>query len=440
MNDVRRIVYVSRQMTGESLRSAKAIRKLHDVELLGICEELPDSARSEVFIDLIRISHADEPDLIVAAAQQLAERRGPLQQLVTAQEPLLDAVAQANEQVKLQGMSLATVRGTLNKALFRQTLNQAGIKTAQHKIVTAKQDATMFASETGFPIVLKPLSGSGALGTWCVRNAQQLASALDLFQATSDKALLAEQYIVGREVAIDTITIANEPQFYSVCYYDPPILEALELSQTQWTCVMPRTIKEACDQEVIESGLAAIRALRVGNAMTHMEALLPESGHAVFIDATLRPAGARIGPMLGFAYDIDPHFAWARAVIDGAFDGPWERKYAVGTIFLRGQGAGVIEDVSGLEILKQEMGEVIVDARLPLLGAAKAPSYTGDGYITARHPETRVVKQILRSIAETVRITYSQSEEPDSRSTSQIRFFDPQMTKPAWEDDSLPTL
>ncbi len=47
--------------------------------------------------------------------------------------------------------------------------------------------------------------------------------------------------------------------------------------------------------------------------------------------------------MLGFAYDIDPYRAWARVAVDGRFDGPWERKYAVGTIFLRGSGAGVVK-------------------------------------------------------------------------------------------------
>ena len=441
---IRRIVYVSRQMTGESLRSAKAIQRLPDVELFGICEQEPDSACAKVFADLICVTKADDPVQLVAAAEVLAGRQRPLSQLVTAQEPLLDAVAQANEELKLQAMGLATVRRTLNKARFRQTVTEAGIKTPQHKIVTSKQDALTFAGELGFPIVLKPLSGSGALGTWCVRNAQQFESALDLFQPTSEKVLLVEQHVAGRELAIDTITIHNEPQFYSVCCYRPSILEALEHSHVQWTCIMPRSISEACDQQVIQNGLAAIRALRVGNAMTHMEALLPEDGDPVFIDATLRPAGARIGPMLAFAYDIDPHFAWARAVIDGAFDGPWERKYAVGTIFLRGTGAGVIERVSGLDVVKEKLGELIVDARLPLLQAAKAASYTGDGYITLRHPETRVVEQTLRSIAETVHITYSETEfakqNANDQWSPQIRFFDQQMTKPAWEDDSLPTL
>lgn len=435
---MRRIVYVSRQMTGESLRSAKVIKRLSEVELFGICEQSPDSARAENFADLIGVSDADKPDQLIAAAGVLAKRHGALYQLVTAQEPLLDSVAQANEALNLRGMSLATVRGTLNKARFRQTLNQAGIRTAQHRIVTAKEDARTFAGELGFPIVLKTVSGSGGLTTWRVRDAEQLEPALDLLGPTSENVLLAEQNIPGREIAIDTITIGNEPQFYSACFYRPSILEALENPQIQWTCVMPRGISEACSEETIDKSLAAVRALRVGNAMTHMEMLLPEDGNPVFIDATLRPAGARIGPMLGFCYDMDPHLAWARAVIDGCFDGPWERKYAVGTIFLRGKGAGVIEHVAGVDVVKQSMGELIVEARLPLLQAAKARSYTGDGYITVRDPDTRIVEQALRSIAETVCITYS---EPDADvSKPNIQFFNQQMTKPAWEDDSLPAL
>jgi D-alanine-D-alanine ligase-like ATP-grasp enzyme len=434
--EIRRVVYVSRQMTGESLRSAKAINKLRNVQLFGICEHTPDMARAQNFVDVIGVTNTEKPDQLVAAAHVLAQKHGPLYQFVTAQETLLESVAEANQALALRGMSPATVRGTLNKACFRQTLNQAGIKTAEFRLVTAQSDAQRFAGELGFPIVLKVLNGSGGLGTWCVRSSEQLHAALDLLQPTSTNVLLAEQYVDGPEIAIDTITIQNEPQFYSVCSYGPPILEALENPETQWTCIMPRDISEVCDPHVIGKALTAVRALEVGNAMTHMEALLREDGDPVFIDATLRPAGARIGPMLGFAYDIDTHLAWTRAVIDGAFDGPWARKYAVGTIFLRGKGSGSIEHVEGLEIVKQMVPDLIVDARLPLLNAAKAASYTGDGYITVRHSETRVVEQALRSIAETISITYSESEQ---RSQQQIRVFDQQMTKPAWEDDSRPT-
>lgn len=442
----RRIVYVSRQMTGESLRSAQAIRKLDGVQLFGICELSPGAGRAENFADLVCVSRTHDANQLIAAARILQDRHGPLHQLLTAQETLLEPVAEAGEALELQGMSVATVRRTLNKSCFKQTLEQAGIRTARHQLVTHEEDARRFAKELGFPVVLKPLSGSGGLATWCIRSADQLELALRLMQPSSEKVVLAEQYVVGREVSIDTITIANEPRFYSVCYYRPSILEALENPEIQWTCIMPRDISEAPYREVIEKGLEAVRALQVGSAMTHMEALLPEDCNPVFIDATLRPAGARIGPMLAFSYDLDPHLAWARAVVDGCFDGPWERKYAVGTVFFRGRGNGRVEHVAGLEAVQQHVGRLIVESHLPLVGSQKAATYTGDGYITVRHPQTQIVEEALRFIAATVCITYSESDKPelskanlDEQWSHQIRYFDEQLNKPAWEDDSLTT-
>ena len=143
--------------------------------------------------------------------------------------------------------------------------------------------------------------------------------------------------------------------------------------------------------------------------MTHMEGFLVEGGIR-FTDATLRPAGARIAPMLAYAYDIDPYFAWARVAVDGCFDGPWERKYAAGTIFLRGQGLGAVESVQGLESIGSQIGDSVVDCRLPRVGAAKSMTYTGDGYITVRHRETSAVEETLDFIARTIRITYSEPE------------------------------
>jgi hypothetical protein len=184
--------------------------------------------------------------------------------------------------------------------------------------------------------------------------------------------------------------------------------------------------------DFIAQGLAAVRALSVGNSFTHMEGFLDDKGRLLgFTDATLRPAGARIGPMLGGCYDIDPYRAWARCVVDGCFDGPFERKYAVGTIFLRGIGSGVIEKVDGLEKVNGELGDLIVDARWPNTGARKSDTYTGDGYITLRHPDTGQVRDALESIRNTIKITYSESE---TNLQWKDRFQNyQQLNRPAWE-------
>jgi len=149
--------------------------------------------------------------------------------------------------------------------------------------------------------------------------------------------------------------------------------------------------------------------------------------------------------MLAFAYDINPYFAWARVAVDGCFDGPWQRKYAVGTVFLRGTGAGRVEHVEGVESVSRQVGPLLVESRLPRVGATKSATYTGDGYITVRHPDTGVVEEALGWIAQTVQITYTQPEfnlppALGGQWSQRLRYFDKQLNKPAWDDDSLPSL
>ena len=442
---LRRVVYACRRPTGENLRSARAIGTLDSVRLLGICEQPPHADGAAAFADLVRVADSHDDGQLVAAARLLSEGHGPLHQIVTAQETLLEPVARANEALGLQGLSVAAVRRALDKSRLKETLAGAGINAPRDRLIASRADARRFADDIGFPIVLKPLGGSGGLATWRIRGADDLELALDLMQPALENRYLAESYLSGEELCIDTITIANEPRFYSICRYQPSILEALENPQVQWSCVMPRDIGNDRLRAFTEQGLRAVRALKVGSAVTHMEGFLLEAGGVGFTDVTLRPAGARIGPMLGFAYDIDSHFAWARAAVDGCFDGPWERQYAVGTCFLRGTGSGLVEQVNGIEMVMASVGEIVVDARLPRVGATKSATYTGDGYITIRHPETVVVEDALRLIAHTVEITYSQPEQPAAPGTSlrarwshQIQYVDKQLSRPAWEDDSPP--
>lgn len=443
----RRIVFVSRNMSGESMRHARAIKGLAEVCLLGVAEHPPDDCLEQIFENIVCVREAHDPNQLIAAARDLAKKHGSLDQMVTTQEPLLESVAHAGEALGLQGMNVATVRRALDKSRLKQVLEHAGIETARSEVLTNSEDAERFASEVSFPIVLKPLGGSGGLATWRIRDLEQLAFALELLRPSSKNPVLAEEHLQGQELCLDTITIANEPRFHSICYYRPPILAALEDPRIQWSCVMPRDIGGEPYTDFIEQGLTAVRSLSVGNAVTHMEGFLLDGGGLRFTDATLRPAGARIGPMLGYACDIDAYRAWARAAVDGCFDGPWERKYAVGTIFLRGRGGGSVKEVSDLEDVGKQIGASMIDSRLPRVGAAKSATYTGDGYITVRHPETQRVEEALDFISQTVRIAYSDPESPTPSAEAvseqwkqRLQYFDKQLYKPAWENDPLPAI
>lgn len=433
-DDVRRIVFVARSFTGESRRSALAITKLENVCLLGICEQ--PSASEDIFVEVVHVADTHDSNQLIEAARLLQQKHGALQHIVTTQETLLEPVAQTVAALEICGMSVATVRRALDKSLLKATFAEASIGTARNQVLTSEVQARRFVDELGFPIVLKPLNGSGGLATWTIGDERQLALALELTQPSQARPVLAEEYLRGEELCIDTITIANEPRFYSICCYRPSILEAVEDPTIQWRCVMPRDISGNRYRKFIDQGLQAVRALSVGDAMTHMEGFLLDDGRTCFIDATLRPAGARIAPMLAFAYDIDPYLAWARVMLDGCFDGPWERKFAVGTVFLRGTGSGKIASIEEVEVVANGLGEMLMDLRAPVVGAGKADSYTGDGYVTVRHPETEAVENALDFIARTIRITYSDRESAsldNLRDDWTKRLQYKQLYKPAWE-------
>lgn len=436
MSSSRRIVFVARSFAGESLRSARAITQLDNIELFGICDQ--HLATDDLFREVICVTDTHNPHQLIDAAKQLQQKHGSLHRIVTTYETLLEPVAKTTEALGLEGMSVATVQRALNKSNLITTLREAGIGTARSRVCADEAQARRFAQSLGYPIVVKPLNGSGGLATWAIGNDAELNLALELTEPSPARPLLVEECLHGHELSIDTITIANEPRFYSICCYTPTILQAIQNPAIQWTCVMPRDISTAFYQPLIAQGLDAVRALSVGNAMTHMEAFVLADGRVCFTDATLRPAGARIAPMLAYAYDIDPYFAWARATLDGCFDGPWNRKYAVGTIFLHGgAGSGTVRSVQGLESVQRKLGDALVDVCMPLRGGPKASTYTGDGYITVRHPKTIVVEEALDFIAQTTRIGYSNSEasatlrDKWSKRLQYDRFY-----KPAWEIDS----
>src|SRR5690606_32591692 len=106
--------------------------------------------------------------------------------------------------------------------------------------------------------------------------------------------------------------------------------EVVESPWIQWVVIAPREIDgpELADAHAL--GVAAIRALGLENGMTHMEWFRREDGSLAIGEIAARPPGANIARITGLAYDTSMYRAWARAVVDGAFDGPWERRYATG--------------------------------------------------------------------------------------------------------------
>ena len=140
--------------------------------------------------------------------------------------------------------------------------------------------------------------------------------------------------------------------------------------------------------------------------MTHMEWFERSDGSLAIGEIAARPPGPQLCQMTGLVNDIDIYRSWARAVVDGELDAPWERKYAAGCAFVRGVGKGRVARVRGVRELHEAIGPWLVEAKLPTIGAMKSDSYEGEGYVVVRHESTAKVKEMIKTIIETMKIQY----------------------------------
>jgi phosphoribosylaminoimidazole carboxylase (NCAIR synthetase) len=225
--------------------------------------------------------------------------------------------------------------------------------------------------------------------------------------ASAEQPVLAEEFLQGREFSFETLTLGGRVRAHSISHYLPSCLEVLENDWMQWTCLLPKDIDGPEYEDATKMGIRAVEALGLEDGMTHMEWFQRPDGRLVIGEIAQRPPGANISRMTGLVHGIDAYRAWARAVVDGELDAPWKRQRAVGCAYLRGIGRGRVSQVSGIHTIQQRIGQFVAEAHLPVLGAPKSDSYEGDGYVVVQHPKTDAVRQMLKDIVETVRVSYA---------------------------------
>jgi biotin carboxylase len=380
--------------------------KLTDVSLAVITTEPADRLSPELKEHVDghwRVDDALDPQQLVAAVRGLSQQVGPVERLVGALEQLQVPMAYAREQLGLDGMNVETALNVRDKSRMKTVLRAAGVPCARHQLVSDASEAYAFAEGVGFPLVAKPPAGAGAQATYRLDDLTALRGWLKAIPPHADAPGLLEEFLVGEEHTFDSVTVGGETVFSSIADYQPTPLEVLRQPWIQWTVLLPRELDDPRYDGIWEVGPAALRALGVRDALTHMEWFRRPDGSVAVSEVAARPPGAQISSMLGYVHDVDFYRVWAELVILGSFEVP-QRQYAAGTAYLRGQGRGRVRAVHGVDELQSEIGHLVVESRLPELGQPASSSYEGEGYVIVRDRNTEVVRDALQLIINRIRV------------------------------------
>ena len=404
---MRNVVFAAPFPLETTLRFARAAARLDGVRLLGLVQEPPRGDDARLFADVVTVGDGLDTDQLIAGARALERRHGKLHRVLGILEPLQVQLAQVRAALGVPGTTPHTAELFRDKARMKDELRRHGLPCARHKLIRTWGDAEAFVAAVGLPLVLKPPAGMGCKSTWRIGSTDELRAALRALHASPERPALAEEFLRGREYSFETITIGGEVRFQSCSRYYPTPLEVMETPWIQWVVVLPRDIDGPEFADARALGVKAIAALGLDTGFTHMEWFRRDDGSLAIGEIAARPPGAHIVLANGYAHDADLYRAWARAVIDDAFDGPWQRKYAVGVAYLRGVGRGRVVAVRGVEKANALCGHMAVESRLPKVGAPRSDSYEGDGYVVVRDPDVEQVKRAMTTIIETIQIEYA---------------------------------
>src|SRR4051794_3965358 len=218
-----------------------------------------------------QVVDALDPQQIVDAVRGLSGQLGPVQRLIGALEQLQVPLAQARDALGIDGMSEQVAHNVRDKSQMKSVLAAAGVPCARHQLIHHTDQAVAFRDQVGYPMVAKPPDGAGAKATFRLDSDADFDSWLVAARHDPGEVWLLEEFLVGREHTFDSVTLGGETFWASISDYEPPPLEVLRTPWVQWTVLLPRDVSGRDYDGIRTAGPAALKALGVTDAFSHME-------------------------------------------------------------------------------------------------------------------------------------------------------------------------
>ena len=416
-----RVVFVAPFNMTATTRFVSAVAELPEVQLALVTQEPSDALPAELRQRLVghyRVADALDVKQLAPAVAALGTQLGGIDRILGTLEQLQVQLGQLRDHFGVDGIGEVVARNFRDKAQMKDVLRAAGVPCARHRRLNSAAEGWVFAREVGFPMIVKPPDAAAAKGTFRVTDAHTLEEALRVLRPSPDHPAVAEEFVTGLERSFETVSIRGRAVWDSSTRYNPAPLHVLENPWIQWTVLLPREVETSDTQAVRPYAQAALEALGMTTGISHMEWFRRDRGRAgrtgdevgpvAISEVGARPPGAQILSINSYAHEVDFYKLWARLIVHEVFDPP-RRRFAAGAAFFRGQGgdprtARRVIRVHGLEQAQKELGQLVVEARLPQVGQARADTYEGEGYAILRHPDTEVVEQALQRLVGLVRV------------------------------------
>ena len=238
---------------------------------------------------------------VMLAAQALARRHSPAHVIASNEHDLIRA-AVLREQYRLPGQRVEAALAYRDKLTMRQVTAAGAVTVPRFRAVRSLADATGFAAENGFPVVVKPRRGTGALGITVARSRGDLHRAVEA-ASTAPGGVLVESYVAAPIYHVDGISVDGRVVHCWPSRYSDGALETVQRGAPRVSMLL-----DAADplrpllQDFAARVIAAFPA--TGAFAFHLEAWV-DGGVPILCEITARTGGGPIGEAYEHAFGVN---------------------------------------------------------------------------------------------------------------------------------------
>jgi biotin carboxylase len=342
------------------------------------------------------------------AAVTAAARTRPIAGIVAVGDRPVVLAARVAAALGLRGHPPDAAAASANKLRARERFAAAGMIVPWHFAVTTSAGPADVAGCARYPAVVKPLSLSGSRGVIRADSPEQLVDAFTrvrtllerpdvrAMRIDTDRTVLVEGYIAGREYAVEGLLTAGA--FRALAVFDKPDpLDGPFFEETVY--VTPARLARAEADLMVAEIARAVRALGLTHGAVHAECRLTADGVFV-LEVAARPIGGLCSRVLRFGRsgDISLEELLLRHACGEDVSGLRREPRAAAVMMVPIPKRGIFKRVEGVEDARAVRGieEVQITARPDQLlePLPEAASYLG--FIFARAEEAGEAERAVR--------------------------------------------
>jgi hypothetical protein len=321
---MKNIVYLSPNFPTNYMNFILALKR-NGANVLGLGDEPFQHLNIKIKTNLneyYKVSDLHNYEELKRALGFFAYKYGKIDRLDSHNEYWLDTEARLRDAISIPGLKTNDIKKARSKSGMKKVFRELDMRVARGKLVHSLDEVNDFIKEVGFPVIVKPDSGVGAVDTYKINNEMELQ---EIFHKMPKVDCIMEEFITGQIHSFDGLADENSnPLFFTSHVFSQGIMETVNENSNMYYY----SVKDVPAQ-LEEYGRKCLKAFGVKERFFHIEFFYTPNGEYIPLEVNLRPPGGLSMDMFNYACDIDLYQAWADMIVKSKYKLDYNRKYHV---------------------------------------------------------------------------------------------------------------